>query len=54
MTEWREYKLEEVIDTFIDYRGKTPNKGDSGIPLVTAKVIKAGKILTPTDLIKIY
>ncbi len=51
MTEWKEYKLEEIIDTFIDYRGKTPKKGDSGIPLVTAKVVKAGKILPPNEFI---
>ena len=26
MSEWKEYKLEDVIDKFIDYRGKTPKK----------------------------
>jgi len=29
---------------FIDYRGKSPNKVDSGIPLLTAKNIKVGYI----------
>ena len=51
MSEWTEYLLEDVIDTFIDYRGKTPKKSDSGIPLVTAKVVKSGKILTPNEFI---
>ena len=51
MSEWKEYLLEDIIDTFIDYRGKTPKKSDSGIPLVTAKVVKSGKILTPNEFI---
>lgn len=51
MSEWREYLLEDVIEKFIDYRGKTPDKKDSGIPLVTAKIVKAGKILPPNEFI---
>lgn len=51
MSEWREYILKDIIDTFIDYRGKTPQKSESGIPLVTAKVVKSGKILTPNEFI---
>ncbi|MBY0483243.1 restriction endonuclease subunit S [Nitrosomonas sp.] len=51
MSEWREYVLEDVIDKFIDYRGKTPTKTASGIPLVTAKIVKAGKILPPNEFI---
>jgi type I restriction enzyme S subunit len=51
MSEWREYLLEDVIDKFIDYRGKTPDKKNSGIPLVTAKIVKAGKILSPNEFI---
>lgn len=51
MSEWKEYLLEEVIEKFIDYRGKTPNKTESGIPLITAKVVKAGAILTPNEFI---
>lgn len=34
------YKKLQDICTFIDYRGKTPEKSDSGIPLITAKNIK--------------
>jgi len=51
MSEWCEYLLEDVIDRFIDYRGKTPKKTDTGIPLVTAKVVKSGKILPPNEFI---
>lgn len=35
----------ELIETLIDYRGKTPPKTKSGVPLITAKVIKGGIIL---------
>lgn len=51
MTEWKEYKLEEVIDKFIDYRGKTPSKTSFGIPLITAKIIKNGRLLEPNEFI---
>lgn len=51
MNEWQEYLLEDVVDKFIDYRGKTPKKTNSGIPLITAKVVKAGKILPPNEFI---
>ena len=30
MNEWKEYILEDIIDKFIDYRGKTPNKTTIG------------------------
>lgn len=48
---FKEYTLEE-ISNFIDYRGKTPNKVDSGIPLITAKLIKGGRISKPQEFIK--
>lgn len=51
MSEWKEYRLEDIIDKFIDYRGKTPKKTSSGIPLITAKVVKSGKILQPNEFI---
>ena len=35
----------ELIETLIDYRGKTPAKSETGVPLITAKVIKNGTIL---------
>jgi type I restriction enzyme S subunit len=43
--------LADCLDALIDYRGKTPDKTDSGIPLITAKIIKAGRIETPTEFI---
>ena len=46
--EWKAAPLEDCMSAIIDYRGKTPNKTASGVPLVTAKVVKGGRIL-PTD-----
>ena len=37
--------IEKLIDKLIDYRGKTPPKTNSGVRLITAKVIKQGRIL---------
>jgi type I restriction enzyme, S subunit len=37
--------IEQVTETLIDYRGKTPEKTRSGVVLITAKVIKDGRIL---------
>ena len=51
MSEWKEYILEDVIEKFIDYRGKTPKKTKTGIPLVTAKIVKSGRILEPNEFI---
>ncbi len=39
------------MDAIIDYRGKTPKKTSAGIPLVTAKIIKAGVIQPTTEYI---
>jgi type I restriction enzyme S subunit len=51
MGEWKEYILEDCMDAIIDYRGKTPNKTTSGIPLITAKIIKNGSILPTQEYI---
>jgi type I restriction enzyme, S subunit len=51
MGEWKEFILESVIDKFIDYRGKTPVKSPEGIPLITAKIVKSGRIIEPTEFI---
>ncbi len=45
--------LEQCLDALIDYRGKTPTKTDSGIPLITAKIIKNGRIERPSEFIAI-
>ena len=48
---WAWYRLISLYN-FIDYRGKTPTKLTTGIPLVTAKNVKKGYICyTPADFI---
>ncbi len=42
---WPLIKLEDCMDAIIDYRGKTPRKISAGVPLITAKIVKDGKIL---------
>jgi len=37
--------VEEVTETLIDYRGKTPKKSTNGVKLITAKVIKDGFVV---------
>jgi type I restriction enzyme S subunit len=39
------------VENFIDYRGKTPKKTNYGIPLITAKIIKNGRLLEPNEFI---
>jgi len=39
------------MDAIIDYRGKSPRKTTSGIPLITAKIVKAGRIERPEEFI---
>ncbi|MBK5009780.1 restriction endonuclease subunit S [Pseudomonas sp. S60] len=39
----QKYKLLELVD-YIDYRGKTPEKSEYGIPLITAKNVKNGYV----------
>jgi type I restriction enzyme S subunit len=41
---WDLFQLRRVINKFVDYRGATPAKSESGIPLITAKNIKNGII----------
>ena len=36
--------VEELVEALIDYRGKTPPKSASGVRLITAKVVKGGRI----------
>ncbi len=46
-----EKELDEVCN-FIDYRGKTPEKSDEGIPLITAKNVKDNKFfIDPQEFI---
>lgn len=48
---WQELPLAECMAAIIDYRGKTPTKTSFGVPLVTAKVIKGGRIEGPNEFI---
>lgn len=50
-SEWQSDKLENLLEKLIDYRGKTPKKTTSGIPLITAKIVKDGKILEVNEYI---
>ena len=49
--EWNTMPLEDCMAAIIDYRGKTPEKTTFGVPLVTAKVIKGGRIERPDEFI---
>jgi type I restriction enzyme S subunit len=48
---WDILPVEECTDRIIDYRGKTPKKASAGVPLITAKVVKNGRILQPQEYI---
>lgn len=45
MADFDTITIEDATDRLIDYRGKTPPKTDSGVRLITAKVVKGGQIL---------
>ncbi len=47
------YTLDECLSHVIDYRGKTPQKTAFGIPLITAKIVKAGCIERAEEFIAI-
>ena len=51
MEEWKTDKIENLLDALIDYRGKTPQKVNMGIPLITAKIVKGGRIDTPEEFL---
>ena len=50
-SEWPVLALQDCLEALIDYRGKTPDKTKSGVPLVTAKIIKGGRIEAPSEFI---
>ncbi|WP_286150121.1 restriction endonuclease subunit S [Mycobacterium sp. ST-F2] len=43
--------LAQVLETIIDYRGKSPQKAGAGVPLVTAGVVKDQRILPPREFV---
>jgi type I restriction enzyme S subunit len=49
--QWITRPLEQCMDAIIDYRGKTPRKSSFGVPLITAKIVKNGRILEPDEFI---
>ena len=49
--EWITIPLEECMAAIIDYRGKSPEKTTFGVPLVTAKIVKGGRIEKPEEFI---
>lgn len=49
--EYHSYILEDCVEDIIDYRGKSPTKVGSGVPLITAKIIKNGKLLPYNEYI---
>jgi type I restriction enzyme, S subunit len=48
---WTSFPLEDCMAAVIDYRGRTPKKTTFGIPLITAKIVKAGHIEAPDEFI---
>ena len=48
---WKFQSVEGSMKAIIDYRGKIPRKVPSGVPLITAKIVKDGRIMTPTEFI---
>ena len=48
---WKIQTIEDSMETIIDYRGKTPRKTKLGIPLITAKIVKNGNIMSPNEFI---
>jgi len=49
--DWQIMPLESAMDAIIDYRGKSPQKTSFGVPLITAKIVKDGRILPPEEFI---
>ena len=48
---WTNSPLNQIVSDFIDYRGKTPKKTNTGVPLITAKVVKDGRVLQTDEYI---
>ena len=49
MIGWTTSTLEDGLDKLIDYRGKSPPKSSSGIPVISAKVVKTSGLLEPIE-----
>ena len=44
VSDWKKYIIGDLLETIIDYRGKTPPKSKNGIPTITAANVKDGRI----------
>lgn len=49
MNGWQEVALQDALECLIDYRGKSPKKSEVGIPVISAKVVKSGRILNEIE-----
>lgn len=49
MASWTTEPLEDCLEALIDYRGKSPTKSASGIPVLSAKVVKTTGLLRPIE-----
>jgi type I restriction enzyme S subunit len=47
--DWEEHVFEECLEALIDYRGKSPQKSDTGIPVLSAKVVKTDGLVRPIE-----
>ena len=50
-SDWGSHPVEFAMESIIDYRGKTPRKSSFGIPLITAKIVKGGRLLAANEFI---
>jgi type I restriction enzyme S subunit len=49
MDDWRTITLEAGLERLIDYRGKSPPKSVFGVPVISAKVVKNGRVTLPIE-----
>lgn len=49
LTSWTKAQLDDCLDALLDYRGKSPKKSTSGIPVLSAKVVKTAGLLRPIE-----
>jgi type I restriction enzyme S subunit len=49
MGEWITESLDDCLEALIDYRGKSPERSESGIPVLSAKVVKTSGLLRPIE-----
>lgn len=46
---WQVAPLEDCLESLIDYRGKSPTKSATGIPVLSAKVVKTTGLIRPIE-----